>query len=230
MRRPQLVWLKRDLRIEDHKPLFEASLRGPCVVLYIYEPEVISGPDYDARHLLFINESLRALSDALKKLGSTLTIQRGEAVEVLSALHRRHGFEALYSHEETGNAVTFARDLRVKAWANEVGLRWHEYRQFGVVRGLKNRDGWAKQWNQMMAQPTAAVPTQIEALLDVTSCGVLPPGELGLSSIDAEPFQRGGSEQARRVLRSFLNQRGQAYQFEMSSPLFTVDAFPISSV
>lgn len=69
MQRRQLVWLKRDLRVEDHQPLLEASRRGPCVILYIYEPEVMAGPDYDARHLLFINQSLSALEDRLSELG-----------------------------------------------------------------------------------------------------------------------------------------------------------------
>ena len=87
MQRRQLVWLKRDLRVEDHQPLLEASRRGPCVILYIYEPEVMAGPDYDARHLLFINQSLSALEDRLSELGGALTIRCGEAVEVLSALH-----------------------------------------------------------------------------------------------------------------------------------------------
>ncbi|MFZ9965204.1 MAG: deoxyribodipyrimidine photo-lyase, partial [Terrimicrobiaceae bacterium] len=34
----QLVWFKRDLRVEDHRPLAEAAKRGPVVCLYVYEP------------------------------------------------------------------------------------------------------------------------------------------------------------------------------------------------
>ena len=219
MQRKQLVWLKRDLRVEDHRPLLEASLRGPCVVVYIYEPELLTSGDFDARHLHFINQSLSALSDALAVLGAQLTIRRGEAVEVLSQLHNTHQFEALYSHEETGNAVTFARDLRVKAWAQSAGLQWHEFRQFGVVRGLKDRNGWAKQWNQMMAKPRAATPTHIQSVSDVASCGVLSLEALGVDSVASERFQIGGTQPGLALLRSFLAQRGKGYQFEMSSPL-----------
>jgi len=35
----QLVWFKRDLRIEDHVALVEAAARGPVLPLYILEPE-----------------------------------------------------------------------------------------------------------------------------------------------------------------------------------------------
>lgn len=47
----QVVWLKRDIRLRDHKPLIEATKRGPLVLLYVYEPEVYRNHDYDACHL-----------------------------------------------------------------------------------------------------------------------------------------------------------------------------------
>ncbi len=36
----QLVWFKRDLRVEDHEPLYQAAQRGPVICLYIDEPIV----------------------------------------------------------------------------------------------------------------------------------------------------------------------------------------------
>ena len=35
----QLVWFKRDLRLEDHRPLVEALAIGDVLPLYIVEPE-----------------------------------------------------------------------------------------------------------------------------------------------------------------------------------------------
>ena len=35
-----LVWFKRDLRLEDHEPLAEAAADGPVLGLFIYEPEL----------------------------------------------------------------------------------------------------------------------------------------------------------------------------------------------
>ena len=32
-------WLKRDLRLSDHRPIFEASQSGPTVMLYVFEPK-----------------------------------------------------------------------------------------------------------------------------------------------------------------------------------------------
>lgn len=148
-----IVWFKRDLRIADHRPLFEAAQLGPVLPLYIVEPELWAQPDVSGRQWAFAAESLGELQRALATLGQPLCILQGEAVSVFQRLHRQHGIARLWSHEETGNGWTFARDLAVAAWARNEGIAWHEPRQFGVVRRLKSRNGWAKAWDRTMAEP-----------------------------------------------------------------------------
>ena len=38
-RPPQVVWFKRDLRVQDHRPLAIAAERGPVIPLYVIEPD-----------------------------------------------------------------------------------------------------------------------------------------------------------------------------------------------
>ncbi|MEM6730069.1 MAG: deoxyribodipyrimidine photo-lyase, partial [Myxococcota bacterium] len=144
----QLVWLKRDLRIRDHGPLFEASARGPVIVLYVYEPSLWKSEEMDGSHLRFINECLSELEGELRARGGAITTRIGELPDVLSAVHREHPFETLWSHEETGNRLTYDRDLRVAEWAREAGVEWRELPQHGVFRPLKKRDGWAQRWKR----------------------------------------------------------------------------------
>ena len=121
----QCVWLKRDLRVLDHRPLVEAAARGPVVLLYIVEPEMIEAADFDGIHWQFIRQSLLDLQASVHELGGALCIRRGEATAVLNALHLEYDFAGLWSHEETGNAWTFARDKRVARWACRwKGARW----------------------------------------------------------------------------------------------------------
>ena len=41
----QIVWFKRDLRITDHKPLFEASINSiPTLLIYIVETDYWQQP------------------------------------------------------------------------------------------------------------------------------------------------------------------------------------------
>ena len=219
MPKSQLVWLKRDLRIEDHAPLFAAAQRGPCIVLYMYETEVIQNDDYAARHLRFINQSLEALSKALAHIGGQLVTRIGEAVSILKDIHASHGIETIWSHEETGNAVTYARDLRVKAWTESVNIPWREFRQFGVIRGLRDRNGWALKWNQMMSTPLTKTVQSLKTPQKLESVGILEPRAFGLSVDNVCTEISGGTQNAMGLLRSFLHQRGERYQSEMSSPL-----------
>ena len=132
----QLVWFKRDLRVDDHRPLAEAARRGPVLGLYVYEPELHGSAEFTAAHLVFLQESLVSLERSLRELGGTLVIRRGRVTEVLHALQRETSFVSLWSHEETGSDRTYRRDREVAAWCREQGVPWQEFRQDGVVRRL----------------------------------------------------------------------------------------------
>ena len=57
-----IVWLKRDLRSQDHEPLFNAEIAGiPYLIIYLFEPSLIQYPDTSIRHLQFIYKSILAL-------------------------------------------------------------------------------------------------------------------------------------------------------------------------
>ena len=220
MRRPlQVVWFKRDLRIVDHRPLALAAEAGPVLPLYIVEPGLWAQPDASGRQWAFAAECLAELAASLARLGQPLCVEVGEAVEVLGRIHERHGVAGLWSHEETGNGWTYARDLAVGAWAKAAGVPWREERQFGVIRRLKSRNGWAQAWDRDMARPTAPPP---EALVPLGGDwpGRMPSAEeLGLAPDPCPHRQAGGRTAALKVLESFLSRRGRDYRREMSSPL-----------
>ena len=111
----QVVWFKRDLRITDHRPLARAAELGQVLPLYIAEPELWAQPDVSARQWAFAEESLGALQQALADLGQPLCVLVGDAKAVLQRIHARHGIAALWSHQETGNDWTYARDRAVAA-------------------------------------------------------------------------------------------------------------------
>ena len=64
----KIVWFKRDLRTNDHAPLFEASLQGAVLPLYIIEPCLWKLSDSSSRHLHFIHDSLLDLQQQLLSL------------------------------------------------------------------------------------------------------------------------------------------------------------------
>jgi deoxyribodipyrimidine photo-lyase len=214
----QLVWFKRDLRVEDQRPLTEAARRGPVVCLYVYEPELHGSVEFTAAHLVFLNESLRSLDSSLRELGGSLVLRRGKLTEALHELKREVNFAGLWSHEETGSDLTYRRDREVGAWCREQGIPWTEFRQDGVVRRLASRNGWSRHWEEFVRESASPLPG-IRGVNGVESAGFLTPEDLGLPATDKPHAQKGGQVEARRTLASFLTQRGVNYRAEMSSPV-----------
>ena len=214
----QLVWFKRDLRVHDNQPLSHACKRGPVVPLYVVEPGLWREPDASARHWAFVAECLAELKSDLARLGQPLVICTGDIIEVLETIHRRHGVADLWSHEETGNAWTFARDRAVAAWARAHGIAWHELPQHGVVRRLDSRNGWAAAWDRQMAEPQT-LPPRLKPVPGIEDQELSSLTDLGLKPDGCHQRQRGGRNAGRDLLASFLDGRGRNYRREMSNPL-----------
>jgi deoxyribodipyrimidine photo-lyase len=75
----QVVWLKRDLRSDDHAALASAARAGPVVFLYVYEPDVYAAPEHDPSHLAFVDDSLAELDVVLQAYGRATGRSRAAA-------------------------------------------------------------------------------------------------------------------------------------------------------
>jgi deoxyribodipyrimidine photo-lyase len=212
-----LVWFKRDLRLSDHEPLARAAAEGPCLCLYVYEDELLESLEYDVSHHTFLNECLHELRAGLRQLGANLLLVRGRMPEVLDHVKKQFPFTRLWSHEETGNGLTYARDLRVKKWCKMHSVEWLEPTQTGVVRRLRSRDGWAAKWQQRMSRPRFEAPASIVSPA-MPNWGDPLDFAGDTSSIGQVSWQRGGIRSAVQTLRSFLAGRGRNYVRAMSSP------------
>ena len=229
----RVVWFKRDLRVHDHAPLHAAAQQGPVLCLYLIEPSLWRQPDAATQHYHFIRESLVTLDRQLQALGSQLHVAVGEAVEVLAALHAHAPFAALHAHEETGNALTYDRDRAVARWCRNQGVAWREWPQFGVVRGLRDRNHWSAHWEQHMRQPIGRMPDRLRPPAGAgLAPGVVPlvqatwptPASLGLDPFEPPRRQRGGRDRAEAVLHDFWHDRCARYRGGISSPLSAPDA------
>lgn len=230
----QLVWFKRDLRCDDHAALFEASRLGPVRCIYVIEPTLWQQPDVSLQHFEFIKESLQDLDTQLRLYGGNLEVHHGEMIDVLTQIWQSHPFQSLHSHQETGNSLTYARDQQVNQWCRTSGIQWHEYPQFGVTRGLKNRNAWQANWQRLMEMPTYEL-SGIHFWPRSLSNNRIPNSDLYLmtpSSMRAPDHlrhnpprrQHGGRSAALKTLNSFLKQRSVQYRGGISSPLSAPDA------
>ncbi len=229
-----VVWFKRDLRVSDHAPLVQALHTGPALALYVVEPGLLAQPETDASHFRFVAECLAEVREQLARMGVRLFVRTGEVVDVLSRLRRRLPFTHLYAHQETGNALTYARDRAVARFCREAGVCFVEHWHNGVQRPLRTRDGWARVCVERMSQPALPPPAHGDdaaALAagdpfgDDQGDGALPfPEVVGLGPSQKPSAQPGGERAARATLKSFLAERCTDYRVAMSSPLSATTA------
>ncbi|WP_225217884.1 cryptochrome/photolyase family protein [Sporosarcina gallistercoris] len=86
-----IVWFRNDLRLHDHPALKEASECGEVLPVFIL-PNHASPTASD----WWLFESLKSLQQQLLKLGSTLTILKGEPSRVLSVLSKKTQADAVF--------------------------------------------------------------------------------------------------------------------------------------
>ena len=220
----QVVWFKRDLRLRDHAPLREAAQRGPCLCLYIYEPEVLQSAEFDASHLTFINQSLSELDEELRSIGAHLKCLHGQVPEVFEYLWKRHRFANLWSHEETGSARSRNRDARVAQWCEARGVAWTEMPQTGVIRRRKQQIDWAKRWDERMHRSVLPVPSQIMSPNVGVGVGIMSHSDLGLSPSSRDKAVPGGETAALYCMESFFKHRGMNHRRVLSSPANAFDS------
>ena len=212
-----VVWLKRDLRLQDHAPLLLAQQSGlPVLLLYCFEPSVLSDEHYRSRHWQFVHQSLQAMQMRLPK-GSLFCIS-GEVLPVLQQLHQQYAGLQLFSQQEVGLAVTFERDLKIAAWCEQQQIHWQQTPYAAVIRGLLQRQDWDKHWQKVMRAPLIDNQidnmhwhSHIEAIDSVHTVNQSWPSETG-------QFQQGGEQAAWQCLQSFFQSRGKAYAYSLSSP------------
>jgi deoxyribodipyrimidine photo-lyase len=93
-------WFRRDLRVTDNVALAEAVKRADQVVtVFIFEDAFRSGPDVGAARLAFLLASVEALRKNLAELGYELVVRCGKSEEILPALCRETGAQAVFANK-----------------------------------------------------------------------------------------------------------------------------------
>ncbi|MBX3097117.1 MAG: deoxyribodipyrimidine photo-lyase, partial [Fimbriimonadaceae bacterium] len=97
-----LVWIRRDLRLEDHRALSEATAKHDRVaVAFVYDSVILDQlVDRDDRRLTFIHQSLDEVATNLRDRGSDLITRVGDPVEIIPQLAKELGVEHVYANHD----------------------------------------------------------------------------------------------------------------------------------
>ncbi len=217
-----IIWFKKDLRLQDHAPLQTAIAQGlPIILLYCFEPSLMQHDDSDTRHWRFTFQSLHSMQQSLLKHNQYLTIVHQEVIPFLEKLQEKFIINSIFSHEEIGNQLTFNRDKQVKFFTKSKDINWYEFATNGITRGLKNRKTFSAHWLQVMEAPTFEVQLEKLKTIQLTE---QQKGHLHLDQNITNPnnnFQPGGELAAQKYLTSFLYERKKSYSKHISKPLLS---------
>jgi len=220
-----VVWFKRDLRLSDHLPLKLAIDSGfPTLLLFIFEPEIMTYHDSDTRHWRFVYESLADMNAQLKLYHVQVEILYGDCISIFQCLIENYHIEGVYSHEETGNRQTYQRDIGLGNLLRLVNIPWTETQTNGVIRRLKNREDWDKLWKLTMTAPIVSNEIERVNSIDLNPSIVATFSPKKLSTAITTPnknFQPGGSTAGLKYLHSFLTNRHQNYSYHISKPMLS---------
>ncbi len=226
-----LWWIKRDFRLDDNAALHAALTQcGRVIPVFFLESDIYLAQDASAFHLHAQLTALADLQHSLRLRGSELLVVHSNLPLGFSLLKQHIHFTHIFSHEETGAAVTFARDIAVKKWCDTESVLWQEFPQSGVVRRLSSRDNRqqfiAKRlFDSEPLPPPTAIPQPLlpPLIINQHDCYQIPRlQELAPQLLDDRiqwaSVQVVNERRAQRTLDSFLNARGLGYRGGISSP------------
>jgi len=216
-----IVWLKRDLRLEDNEAIFNALDSGKqTLLLYAFETILLEDNHYSERHWNFIKESIKDLNKRLAKYNSKVLSVEADIISIFNQLQERYTIKDIYSHQETGVLITYNRDKLFKRFCKNNLITWHENINNGIQRGLKDRTLWTEKCNAYFEiEPLSFSPSKNQ-LLHVNDIETLETlfNIPSLETPEEAPFQKGGRTMGLKYLDSFLDKRYINYMFHISKP------------
>lgn len=96
MTAPHILWLRRDLRLGDHAALLAAVQAGPVIPIYILDDETPKHRKMGGASRWWLHHSLNSLDRALRDKGSRLILRRGNVADILPALAKETGANAVH--------------------------------------------------------------------------------------------------------------------------------------
>ncbi len=222
MKKPSvnIVWIKRDIRLQDHAPIAAAEKSNiPYLMLYIFEPKMMEHPASSLRHWQFCWHSLQQQNKLIAQKNRKVEICYGEATEVFNFYLMHYEIKQVLSYQETDGMHSWLRDKQISSLLKSKGISWTQFQRDGIIRGIKNREGWDKKWMDAMN-----APKELYLISDSTLPPIINPFLLPLALISEfnkfpSTFQPAGETFAWKYLKSFAEERGKLYQKNISKPL-----------
>jgi len=99
MKKINILWFKKDLRIYDNEALCEAIKDNDILPIYIIELDIWNQNTHSYRQWQFCKESLIDLRNALTEIGQPLIIMSGTVINNFNEISSKFKIKEIYSHQ-----------------------------------------------------------------------------------------------------------------------------------
>ncbi len=212
----KIVWFRNDLRVFNNDAFNEATKSGNILPIFIFDKDYHKLPTSSSFHLDFLKSSLEDLTKTLsEKYNSKINIYYGDTLEILSHLIDKFKINEVYSNIIFKNMYITNLDKEVSFLFKEKNVNWRISNQFGVQLNHRIRNKWSYNWNKFINS---------EHTSPDINCGFIKDDhvedltKIETNTIENGDIQVGGRQNAIELLDTFLNDRSENYQREMSSP------------
>ena len=211
-------WLRYDLRVEDNEALYLSSLHDNCLIIYIHDYNYLKLPTTSLFHLNFIQDSLTALSEELKKYEGTINFFSGRTTDVFQFIINKYPISHVYSNRVIKDRFHLNIDKNVSKIFKFNKIKWIQTNQFGIQLDKRNRKTWSQNWNNFVNSSKLHLPNKTKF---ITSSSTYSKSDIKIS---ASKNQKGGYKVANNLLQSFIKVRHRNYSKLMSSPVTAVES------
>ena len=213
----KIVWFRNDLRVFNNDAFNEATKLGNILPIFIFDKEFYKLPTSSSFHLDFLKSSLQDLTKTFsKKYNSKLNIYYGDTLEILSHLIDKFKINEVYSNIIFKNMYVTNLDKEVSFLFKEKKVNWRISNQFGVQLNHRIRDKWSYNWNKFINSEHTGSYINCRFIKDDHVEDLT---KIETNNIENGDIQVGGRQNAIRLLDTFLDDRSENYQREMSSPV-----------
>lgn len=158
-----LVWLRRDLRLHDHRALAAAlAHRGSVCLIFVFDTDILARFDnLRDRRLTFLAEQLADLNRRLAPRGGRIHLFHGRAADIVPRIAATLGVERVVAGCDYEPASK-ARDAAVQKELNKHGIDFEQPVDHLIIPADRVRKGdgtpykvytpFSKQWRAMLQE------------------------------------------------------------------------------
>ncbi len=117
-----IVWLRRDLRLEDNLALSEAlKSNTKFVLLFIFDENIIDELPKDDARITHIYNTLKLINEKLKQNDSSILIKQGAPLNIYKELSDNYNIDKVFWNKDY-EPYAISRDNKVKSFLNNTGV------------------------------------------------------------------------------------------------------------